>query len=262
MIEYAIHGSGPSRVIALHGLFTTGDGFRSILAAFDPAEWTVVLPDLRGYGRSYGQTGPFDIETAAADGLEVADAVGWSSFDVIGHSMGGKIGLRLALNAGDRVQRLVGLSPIWAGPIEMPAPNLERFQRSVQDAGARAAIIDVTTGGKLPSYWCASRARESLAQSTSEAYQGYLNSFRACDFAREAATLSLPVLIITGQEDGPNVSMAYERWQRQMRHVSVTVLQECGHWGLQEMPLRLAALIQKFLIEGRGAPITKAGRDC
>jgi pimeloyl-ACP methyl ester carboxylesterase len=259
MIEYAIHGSGPHGVIALHGLFTTGDGFRSIFAAFDPAEWTVVLPDLRGYGRSRDQAGPFDIETAAADSLEVVDALGWSSFDVVGHSMGGKIGLRLALSAGKRVRRMVGLSPIWAGRIEMRGANLERFQQSVQDASARAAIIDATTGSKLPSYWCASRARESLAQSTPEAYQGYLNSFRSYDFAREAATLSLPVLIITGQEDAANVSMAYECWQRLMRDVTVTVVQESGHWGLQEMPLRLAALIQKYLLEGRlGNPATRS----
>ena len=47
--------------------------------------------------------------------MTMVSKLAWSRFAIIGHSMGGKMGLLLALIAAVHVDRFVGLSPVWRG---------------------------------------------------------------------------------------------------------------------------------------------------
>ncbi|RGE17667.1 alpha/beta fold hydrolase [Leucobacter sp. wl10] len=102
----ARRGAQP-RVVFLHGLFGRGKNFTSIAAALAP-EAMSLLVDLPNHGRS-GWTDQFDY-------LEIADLVaqhlreGFAAdgpVDVVGHSMGGKVAMVLALRHPGLVRRLV-----------------------------------------------------------------------------------------------------------------------------------------------------------
>ena len=124
-----------------------------MLAAIDPKRWSIVLPDMRGYGGSAAISGPFNMATVASDVLEIADYLGWERFSLIGHSMGGKVSLRTAVDAPTRIDRIVAVSPTWAGAVPFKAEQLAYFRSSVERIEARAAIIAQTTGNRLPQFW-------------------------------------------------------------------------------------------------------------
>lgn len=125
-------GTGPS-VVLLHGYPQHGDLWRHVAPALAERS-TVVVPDLRGYGRS--STPPDDDahtvyakRAMAADVVALMDALGHRRFAVVGHDRGGRVAYRTALDHPDRVERLCLLDIV---------PTIEQFE--VLAADRRAAI--------------------------------------------------------------------------------------------------------------------------
>ncbi len=251
MIAYNLHGRGPIRVLALHGLFGDGHSFGPMLAGIDPDRWSLALLDMRGYGQSRDADGPYDLPTAAMDAVAVADELGWERFSVIGHSMGGKVALRIACLARNRVECIAGLSPLWAAAIPFAADALAFFRSSIHSIEARHAIITQSTGNRLPLAWCRAIAESSAAISRREAYAGYLESFVHDDFAEGARALETDALLVSGARDSAASRVQRDGWQNGLRHIEAVVLEECGHWAIQEMPLLTASLLEGFMTRNR-----------
>jgi len=103
-LHYTRAGAGPA-VLFIQGVGAIGRAWRPQLEAL-ASDDTVLAFDNRGIGASPLGSAPLSIEAMAADALAVADAAGASSFDVVGHSMGGVIAQELALSARARVRSL------------------------------------------------------------------------------------------------------------------------------------------------------------
>jgi aminoacrylate hydrolase len=103
-IRYSMAGAGPA-VLLIQGVGAIGRAWRPQIDALTSTH-TVLAFDNRGIGGSSPGREALSIEAMAADALAVADAAGASSFDVVGHSMGGVIAQQLALSAGSRVRSL------------------------------------------------------------------------------------------------------------------------------------------------------------
>jgi pimeloyl-ACP methyl ester carboxylesterase len=247
MIGHHIHGRGAIRAVVLHGWFGDGGVFAPVLPALDPDVFTIAIPDYRGYGASRHLAGPFDVATIASDVARLTRHLGWADYAVIGHSMGAKAALRLALDEGDRVRRLLALTPVWAGP-GLDAETLRFFRQAANDPAVRAAILRVSTGGRAPEAWSHAFARQSQEASTPQAFAAYLESWACGDFAEAASALSHEVLVVAGEHDGgipPQVVQA--TWMANLRNARLVVLAGSGHYPMVETPLALGALIDGFL---------------
>lgn len=243
-----IHGHGPIRAIAIHGWFNDHAAFEPLLPAIDPDRFTIALPDLRGYGSQRGSGGPYDVATMAEDAIEAADALGWERFSVIGHSMGGKAALRVTVAAPARVERIIGITPVWAGPAPFDSDTFAFFRGAAGDVGTRQAILDITTGERLPLVWLKTSAERSVAISDRDAFAAYLESWAGDDFATEAAGIDLPVLVIGGAHDrGVPEEVIRSTWLTALRQARIVVLPEAGHYPMDECPLILAREIIGFL---------------
>lgn len=95
------HGSGPPEVVALHGWGRTGEDFAPILQGFD-----AIAVDLPGFGAS---PPPAEVTGAAGYARLVAPVLDGCAPRVVlvGHSFGGRVGLHMALEHPERVDRLV-----------------------------------------------------------------------------------------------------------------------------------------------------------
>jgi haloacetate dehalogenase len=108
-------GSGPP-LLLMHGAPQTHVSMR-LIAADLAKDYTVVVPDLRGYGDS---SKPPDGENhegyskraMALDQVEVMKSFGFDKFAVVGHDRGGRVGPRMALDHADKVTRLAVLDII------------------------------------------------------------------------------------------------------------------------------------------------------
>jgi pimeloyl-ACP methyl ester carboxylesterase len=246
-----MYGSGPTRVLVLPGWLGDWSVFEPVLPGLDGDRFTFAFLDVRGYGAAKAMPGPFTMETVAADALAQADQLGWQRFSVIGHSMGGKAALRLAVSAPDRVQSIIGVTPVWAGAAPFDSDTLGFFRGAVSDVSIRAAILDNTTGERLPKAWSRTQAAASRAVSTEAAFAGYLESWALDDFAQAAGQLEQPVLVVVGAHDaGVTETVVRATWLKALSGARLERLAEAGHYPMIETPLLLAGLIERFLISG------------
>jgi lipase len=100
-------------VLALHGVRGHGARFRRLAEEALPGR-IVLAVDLRGHGRS-GYGPPWDTGTHVADVVETLDHAGVDGpVDVVAHSFGGLVALRMAAAHPGRVRRVVLLDPAAA----------------------------------------------------------------------------------------------------------------------------------------------------
>lgn len=96
--------NGPP-VVILHGLFGSRRNWGNVVKRLaDRRE--VVTFDLRNHGHSPHHD-DMDFPTMAGDVLAAADDLGYDRFTVVGHSLGGKVAMALAMRAPERLDRLV-----------------------------------------------------------------------------------------------------------------------------------------------------------
>jgi haloacetate dehalogenase len=111
-LRVRIGGSGPPLVL-LHGNPQT-HAMWHLVAPGLATSFTVVAPDLRGYGQSFkppvtADHAPYAKRETARDIVELMQALGHESFLVAGHDRGGRVAHRLAIDHPERVRRLATL---------------------------------------------------------------------------------------------------------------------------------------------------------
>ena len=126
-LGHRIAGTGAHRVIALHGWLGDETTYDPMLPALSLSEFTYLFPAYRGYGASPAQSGSYSMAEIAADVLARADEQGWSTFSLIGHSMGGMAIQRILADAPARVHRMVAVTPVPANGV--PSRHLPAGRR-------------------------------------------------------------------------------------------------------------------------------------
>lgn len=133
---------GAPRVLALHGWLDNAASFLPLAPFLGGIE--LVAIDMPGHGRSAHLPAGADYSFAGAlaNLLDVADALGWDRFGLLGHSMGGAIASLLAAACPERVTRLLAIEAIGtlAETPEQTVPRLRdalAAQRALRDKRLR-----------------------------------------------------------------------------------------------------------------------------
>lgn len=249
-LGHELVGSGPMRVVIMNDWLcdtSTWDGARTYL---DGARFTFAFADLRGYGRSRGRDGAFTLEEAASDVIALADALGWSRFAIVGHSMSALIALHLAQHHGDRIQRAVVVTPpppTGFGADEAMVAASRAL--ALADDGARMTVFEQRFGSRLSPAWTKYKAARWRACADPVAAAGYVSMFARDGLPDPTAPIAIPVLALTGEQDAP--PMRQEAVKRNLGPLCatlvVTPLADSGHYPMQEMPPLTVSLIERFL---------------
>ncbi len=126
---------GGRRVLALHGWLDNAASFVPLAPLLPGLD--LVVPDLPGHGHSAHQPAGTDYTFIGAvhQILDVADALGWARFALLGHSMGAGIASLIAAAAPERVERLVAIEALGALP-ETPENTVPRLREATASARA------------------------------------------------------------------------------------------------------------------------------
>lgn len=244
-------GSGPHRVIALHGWFGDHRTYESIWPHLDGATFSYVFMDNRGYGRAMDQSGEFTMSEVAADALALADTLGWERFSLVGHSMGGMAVQRVLADAPDRVRSLVGINPVPASGVPFDEDSWALFSGAPDEPGNRRAIIDFTTGNRLTGTWLDRMVARSRERSTVEAFRAYLQEWAKSDFHDRIKGAALPVKVIVGEHDPAlSADVMRQTWLQWYPNAELEELSNAGHYPMDETPVALATSIERFLESG------------
>jgi 3-oxoadipate enol-lactonase len=249
-LGHELVGSGPSHVLIMNDWLCDTSTWNGARAYFDVARFTFALADLRGYGRSRGRAGAFTVEEAAADVLALADALAWTRFAIVGHSMSALVALHLAQQHADRIARAVVLTP--------PPPAGFGADEATLSASRALALADEATtmaffaqrfDARLSPAWASFKAARFRACADPSAAAGYVAMFARDGLPDQATRISVPVLAITGEQDAPPMrSDAVTRALSPLcAELVVTPLADSGHYPMQELPPLTVALVERFL---------------
>ena len=128
-------GSGPP-LLLLHGHPQTHAMWNRVAPAL-AEQFSLVMPDLRGYGESSKPPTTHDHSsyakrTMATDVVRLMDGLGHDTYGVVGHDRGGRVAYRLALDHPDRVTRLAVLDIV-------PTGDMWRF---AERSGKRFGLVE------------------------------------------------------------------------------------------------------------------------
>ncbi len=105
MLHYKIFGKGKHTLIILHGLFGSGDNWTTLAKKF-AEDFQVIVVDLRNHGHSPHISG-MSYTDMAFDVVSLMGHLNVDSAYVIGHSMGGKVAMNMAIQFPSRVSKLL-----------------------------------------------------------------------------------------------------------------------------------------------------------
>jgi pimeloyl-ACP methyl ester carboxylesterase len=137
---YEDRGRGEPLVL-LHGGMGIGDDWRHVFP-HDPDGHRVVVPDLRGHGRSTSPDEAFRIRRCAADVLALLDHLGIQRAKAIGLSLGAKTLLHVATSQPARLDAmvLVSATPYFPQPLRQAAAQFTRAALESLPAAERGAL--------------------------------------------------------------------------------------------------------------------------
>lgn len=247
-----ISGKGEA-VLLLHGLFGSGSNLGSLARHLQPY-FTVLQVDLRNHGRSPHHSS-MSYPDMAADLVRLLDTQGISRCAVVGHSMGGKVGMALAASFPQRVSALVviDICPI-AYPIDRQDAVLSALSsvplEAVQSRGEVEQLLAQTIVEKDVRNFLVSNLRSVDGQLEWRFNLQAIMDSRAAIAASPVAEGDFPepVLFIKGAQSSYISDACSASIKRLFPDASLKIIEGAGHWPHTEKPATLNALVERFLI--------------
>jgi haloacetate dehalogenase len=264
-IHYQRQGEGPLLVL-LHGWPQTGHCWRHLTGPLGK-DYTVVVPDLRGYGRSDLPREGHDKRTKAEDLHRLIRVLGHESATVIGHDRGARVAHRWALDHPGDVERLVVMDIIptremwrrmdadlarstwhWLFHLQPDLPELlvganpEAYLRFLIDRWAYVPLPEEDIAEYVRAF-----SRPGALRAGFDDYRAAFPDDAAHDEADHGRKITMPVLALWGEHSFLQTIDALEVWREYAEDVSGTMIRECGHFLAEERPAAVLEELRAFL---------------
>lgn len=256
-LHHEVHGQGrpdaPS-VLLSSGLGGSAGFWRPQIPALVEAGWRVVAYDQRGTGRSPAALGPdYAIADMARDVLEVMDATGTARCHLVGHALGGLVGLQLALDAPQRVASLV-LVNAWSRPNPHSARCFDARLALLGACGPRA-YVEAQPIFLYPADWAVARAAEvqaevehALAHFPGEAnMRARIGALRAFDVDARLPEIAAPALVAAAMDDVLVPWTMSQRLEDALPHAKLDAVPHGGHAHSVTAPEQFNTTLLDFL---------------
>ncbi len=244
----------------IHGLGESGLCFERVICDPRLAAWTHVVPDMIGYGKSAWPEQPFSLERHAA-GLDLLmDRLQLDSVTLVGHSMGGVIGLYLADRRRTRIEGFVNIEGNIS-PADCTGSGVAADQSLQEwlDGGFQAFLSDLYDPNDPEDP--GSERNQVLQAYGASAHMSDPRTFHlnSCDLVRESAEetlaarlaeLDLPQIYVYGAPRGTG-----ERSQQLLTDVGIALspLEPAGHWPYLDQHDAFVDVLVAFLNRQDGA---------
>lgn len=235
---------GPA-LLLIHGFTDTSRSYARLLPGL--SSFDCVIPDMPGHGASTSaQTA--GIDGFADDLVALLDHLGIAEVAILGHSMGGAVGIDLAARLGRRAGALVILASSLTPHLPADGPVARAIHALVDPIDPADAFFDEWHDccRPVPADFLGFARRESAAI-PAVVWQRVFDGLSSVDLTGKAASIGCPVLCVAGAEDplfGPAHQQALAAG---FVDVTITSLSGQGHNVHWEEPEALADFIGDFL---------------
>jgi 3-oxoadipate enol-lactonase len=213
-------------------------------------QFDVVRYDHRGHGRSPVPPEPYDLADLGADVLALLDGLGAQRVHWCGLSRGGMVGMWLAINAPERIDRLVlCCTSAKLGPPEMWADRAATVREQGVDAIADAGLERwLTAGFREREPEVTAQVRAMLASTPAAGYAGCCGVIERMDLVDQLGAVAAPTLVVAGAQDPATPPEHGERIAAAVRGARLEVVEDCAHLAAVEQPETISQLIAEHLL--------------
>jgi len=268
-------GSGPP-LLLLHGYPQSHLMWARVAEAL-AGRFTIVAPDLRGYGRSSAPPSHkgerYSKRVMAKDVVALMAALGHERFAVAGHDRGGRVAYRLALDHPDKVTKIAVLDiaptwEMWAGMDAARAMSIYHWMFLAQPEPLPETLISAASQFYIDAKLASWTGDQSLKCFDAQALDAYRAAFRdparvhaTCEDYRAGATIdraldeadraagrriAAPLLALWGTKGIPaKGDNPLDVWRRWAIHASGAGI-ESGHFLPEEAPEATAKALAEF----------------
>lgn len=248
-------------VVILHGLFGSGTNWRGV-ARLLQERYRVVTVDLRNHGRSPNVPG-MRYTDMAGDVLGLLDELALESPVLVGHSMGGKAAMTLALENPSRLRALVvvDIAPVAYGYGDEHRGYIRALERLDTAGVASRAEADERLAAEVPDRGVRQFLLQNLVYDNGtyrvrlglDAIDADMDAILGFDPPAGVDPWEGPALFIAGGESPYLAARHHEAVRKWFPHARIETVAGAGHWVHAQAPQEVSALISAF------APAAGAG---
>lgn len=241
LTHYEVLGKGKT-VVLLHGWGDSAAGFAPLSQEL-AAQYRVLAPDLPGFGATQPPITPWGLEDYATFVAHFLKKIRVGKVHaIVAHSNGGAVAICGLARRSLQAEKLVLL-----------AASGIRTKGGLRKLGFKV----VAKSGKAATVWLPTVQREKLRRKLYKSagsdmlivpeLQETFKKTVAQDVQAEAAQLTLPVLLVYGEQDTATPVWYGQRWHELMSESTLLVLPEAGHFVHIDQPVAVTRAVQEFL---------------
>lgn len=241
-------------IVFAHGLLWDHEMFMPQIEHFKKV-YRCIAFDFRGQGKSGVTKSGYDMDNLTLDTLALLDELVDGPVHFVGLSMGGFIGMRLAINHPERLASLI-LLETTADP--EPEENKPRYLKLCFIA--KWISISLIVPKTMAIMFSQSFLNDPSKQAIKLEYQKRLKGLKRWTFTRsvfgvihrdgvyqQLDKIKTPTLILVGDEDAATVPAKSQRMHQAIRGSHFKTIPEAGHTSSIEQPQRVIDEMQGFL---------------
>jgi pimeloyl-ACP methyl ester carboxylesterase len=247
LLYFTERGSGPP-LLLVHGLMITGEMFEPVIEHF-AARHHVIVPDLRGHGRSRELPPPYSVARLASDLPHLLDHLGVASADILGYSQGGAVAQQLVLDYPARCNRLV-LACTYAFNMATLREKLEAYLMPVilRTFGMRRfARLVLSQGMKQLDTERAAWVARLIGDQDRDLMLAGWKELMAFDSRRRLGEIVCPTLIVAGSDDNAVPHHHATMLHQGIANSRLVVVDGATHALIWERPKEFARVVGEFL---------------
>lgn len=260
-LHYEESGAGPESIVFAHGLLFSGRMFADQVEALRD-RYRCIAFDFRGQGESEVTAAGYDMDTLARDAAALIEALECAPCHFAGLSMGGFVGLRLAIRRPELLRSLILLDTSAD-----PEPETSRHQYGMLNFVARwlglGLVVNRVMRILFGRTFLADPSRDALKRQwrarvvandrigITRAVRGVIDRAGVQD---ELDRVRVPTLIIVGEEDVATPRSKAERIHAGIAGSRLVVIPRAGHSSTVEEPEAVSAALRSFLEDSGKRP--------
>jgi 3-oxoadipate enol-lactonase len=207
----------------------------------------------RGHGGSPVPPGPYTIEDLGRDVIALLDRLGVERFSFCGLSLGGMVGMWLASEAPERIDRLV----LCCTSARFDPEAYESRARTVRQHGVTKVAEAVLERWFTPAFReshpeVAEWAMDMLHDTPPEGYAGCCEAIAAAELPGRLGVIRAPTLVIAGADDPAAPPDRLEFIRDSVPEAHLIVLSPAAHLANVEQPRAATRAILDHLVLGEG----------
>jgi pimeloyl-ACP methyl ester carboxylesterase len=256
-------------LLMVHGFTGHRDDFLEVVPRL-ARHRRVIVPDLRGHGDSDSKPGSlgWSFEQLLQDLIDLLDHLGIERCDLLGHSMGGMLALRLVLAHPERFRALILMCTAPERPASLSRSGFEKAAAIAEARGMEGLQALLEKAGRVEpsaalrswgeSYWLHQRRR--FAAMTPESYRGIGRAFfDSGSLVDRLPEIRIPTLVLVGEGD-LDFRPGADRFERHLPDVQRLTIEGAEHHPHRENTQVFCDAVERHLARVGQTASTLAGK--